>query len=194
MWLDPSGLDENDPTKRDPTLDMYNPVNGPPYSIEFQARYREAQRQRNHRITAWAKAEKKRLANAGISGTIFTVPRTFADLRFVDPAIDPSNRRVPWCYYRDPKTANNGVCLLARTCTLDSWLSMWSLSESQSRFEKQAAEFSLPTLVLQSMADEGVHPSMAREIYDTVRSKNKELIFIPGQLFLMTARKNSTMR
>lgn len=58
-WLDPSVIDEFDPTTRDPSLDMYNPLNGPPYSTEFQARYREAQRQRNHRITTWAKTERR---------------------------------------------------------------------------------------------------------------------------------------
>ena len=41
-WLVPSVIDENDLTKRNPSLDMYNPTNGPPYSTEFQSRYREA--------------------------------------------------------------------------------------------------------------------------------------------------------
>src|SRR5690606_14270494 len=40
-WLDPSILDEQDPTKRDPELDIYNPdnPNQPPYSPEFIERY-----------------------------------------------------------------------------------------------------------------------------------------------------------
>ena len=54
-WLDASILDESDPTKRDPELDLYNPdnPNQPPYSAEFLARYRQAQIDRNRRITAW---------------------------------------------------------------------------------------------------------------------------------------------
>ena len=56
-WLDASILDESDPTKRDPELDLYNPdnPNQPPYSQEFLARYRQAQIDRNRRITAWVK-------------------------------------------------------------------------------------------------------------------------------------------
>lgn len=179
-WMDPSVLDENDPTNRDPTLDMYNAVNGPPYSPEFQTRYREAQRQRNHRITAWAKQELKRLNECGISDRIFSVSRTLADLRFLDPAIDPSERETPACYMGDPKKANNGVTFLARATTLQTWLSMWSLEDSQSRFKYQAATFSLPTIVIQALGDIGVFPSMAREIHEMVGSKDKELVFIPG--------------
>ena len=72
-WLDPSVIDEFDPTKRDSSLDMYNPVNGPPYSIEFQERYRKAQRQRNDRITAWVKAERRLLNEAGVEDRMFRV-------------------------------------------------------------------------------------------------------------------------
>src|SRR5262249_51900687 len=53
-WLDPSVTDESDPVSADPALDPFNTGNGPPYSQEFQRRYRAAQRDRNERITAWA--------------------------------------------------------------------------------------------------------------------------------------------
>ena len=189
-WLDPSVVDEKDPTVRDASLDMYNPVNGPPFSQEFQARYRKAQKQRNQRITAWAKAEQKRLASAGIPDRIFTVDRTFADLRFIDGSIDPSDRPVPACFHGDPQKANNGVGLLARACTLETWLSMWSLDESKSRFELQAATFSLPTLVVQCTADIGVFPSMAQHIYDLVGAKDKKIRFIPGAHFFEDGQDN----
>lgn len=189
-WLDPSVIDENDPLNRDPTLDMYNPVNGPPYSQEFQKTYREAQRQRNHRITAWAKKEQKRLNDAGIPDRIFTVDRTFADLRFMDPSIDPSERPSPACFHGHPEKANNGIGLLARANSLETWLSMWSLEESKSRFTLQAASFSLPTLVVQTTADVGVFPSMAQEIYDSIGSKNKTIRFIPGAHFFEDGQEN----
>ena len=48
LSLDPAIVDENDPKKVDPTLDLFNPANGyrkPPeaskYSEEFLARYRQ---------------------------------------------------------------------------------------------------------------------------------------------------------
>ena len=189
-WLDPSVIDENDPLNRDPALDMYNPANGPPYSQEFQKTYREAQRQRNHRITAWAKNEQKRLNDAGIRDRIFTVDRTFADLRFMDPSIDPSERPTPACFHGRPKAANNAIGLLARANTLESWLSMWSLEESKSRFALQAANFSLPTLVVQATADVGVFPSMAQEIYDSIGSKNKAIRFLSGAHFFEDSQKN----
>src|SRR6202161_3939928 len=58
-WMDGSILDESDPTKRDPELDLYNPdnPNQPPYSEEFLARYRQAQIDRHRRITRWGEEE-----------------------------------------------------------------------------------------------------------------------------------------
>lgn len=180
-WLDPSVTDEHDPVQRDPTLDMYNPLNGPPYPPQFQRRYREAQRQRNKRTTAWARAELKRLNDAGIEDRIFTVYRTSADLRFTDPTIDPSDRPSPACLQgNDPEKANRGLGYLARATTLQSFLSMWSLEESKSRFELQAASFSLPTLVIQSTQDVSIFPSMAQSLFDMVGSKDKELRWVPG--------------
>jgi pimeloyl-ACP methyl ester carboxylesterase len=179
-WLDPSVLNEADPTQRDPSLDMYNPVNGPPFSQNFQSRYRAAQKARNHRISAWAKAELQRLNEAGISDRIFNVERTNADLRFLDPAIDPSERPTPACFQGDPETANNGVGFLARCQTLKTWLSMWSLEDSQSRFKHQAATFSLPTIVIQGLGDVGVFPAMARDIYSMIGSPEKDIRFVKG--------------
>src|SRR3984957_875713 len=43
-WLDPSVTDESDPLSADPALDPFNPDNGPPYSEDFQRRYRAGQR------------------------------------------------------------------------------------------------------------------------------------------------------
>ena len=190
-WLDPSVVDENDPTTRDSSLDMYNSNNGPPFSMEFQSRYREAQRQRNHRITAWAKAELKRLNDAGVEDRMFAVYRTSADLRFTDPTIDPSDRPSPACLQgSDPEKANRGLGYLARANMLKTFLSMWSLEESKSRFKTQAAAFSLPTLVIQATHDVSVFPSMAQGIYDMLGSKNKELRWVPGAHYFEDSKES----
>ena len=101
-WLDPSVIDESDPTSRDPQLDMYDPCNGPPYSDEFITRYRAAQRDRNDRLTNWCIERLDHLQASGIGDQLFVMRRTWADPRFVDPAIDPSNRTTPRCYLGDP--------------------------------------------------------------------------------------------
>ncbi|KAL6404497.1 hypothetical protein AUP68_13890 [Ilyonectria robusta] len=182
-WLDPSVVDDNDPTNTDPSLDMYNPVNGPPYSPEFQARYRAAQIQRNHRITRWAKDELKRLNQAVTPDRIFNLFRNFADLRFLDGNIDPSEREIGKCFYGDPKNANRGVPLIARSSTIRTWLEMWSLEDSPSRFVKTAPNFKIPVLVLQTTGDISVFPYDARKLHELVASKDKELQFIPGAHF-----------
>ena len=89
-WLDPAITDESDPLSRDPELDMFDVRHGPPYPPEFVARYRAAQAERNERISAWCRAELARLKAAGAYDRSFAVPGTWADLRFLDLTIDPS--------------------------------------------------------------------------------------------------------
>ena len=84
-WMDAAVVDENDPVATDPELDLFDEVNGPPYSPEFIARYRSAQIARNHAITDWAEMELKRVRAAGFSDRPFSVMRTWADPRMVDP-------------------------------------------------------------------------------------------------------------
>src|SRR5271154_6232987 len=102
MWMDASVVDEFDPTLTDETLNPFNPEHGPPYSADFIAGYRAAQRARNQKITNWAKAELVRLSAAGVPDILFPLYRTWADLRFMDGAIDPSDRPSPGCYRGHP--------------------------------------------------------------------------------------------
>ncbi len=179
-WMDASVTDETDPGKTDPSLDPFSKANGPPYPQEFISRYRAAQRARNQRITDWAKTELARLNAAGIPDRIFPLFRTWADLRFMDPAIDPSERACPGCYAGPPPTANKSPLGIGRASTLKAWLSMWSLETSQCRGEVQLAKLALPALVVQSMADMGVFPSDARMIFEAIASTDKKLEFLPG--------------
>ena len=92
-WLDPSVVDEADPVATDESLNAFNADHGPPYSPAFVTRYRAAQRARNQRITDWAKQELARVNAAGISDRLFPLFRVWADLRFMDGSIDPSDRK-----------------------------------------------------------------------------------------------------
>lgn len=179
-WMDPAVVDERQPLLTDPALDMYNPDNGPPYSQEFVARYREAQRARNRRISVWAKTELERTLAAGYSDGLFTVQRTWADLRFVDPALDPSDRPTPACYRGDPEATNRGVDGIGVLNTLRTWLSMWSLDDSQCLSSEHLGAIAVPALVVQPTMDSGVFPSDARAIFDGLGTVDKRLVEMPG--------------
>lgn len=182
-WLDPSVVDETDPVKTDPSLNIYDPSNKPPFSKEFLDRYRAAQVARNDRITDWAIKELERLNATGIPDRLFPLYRTMADPRFIDATIEPSERPANNCYSGNPEQANRGVGLLGRVNTLQTWLSMWSLQKSKCRLEPYTAVFTVPTLVIQGTADAGVFPSDAKRIFDSIKVEDKELRMIPGSHF-----------
>ena len=179
-WLDPSVLDETDPVPTDPSLDMFHPDNKPPYTDAFQKRYRAAQRERNDRISDWATAELERLRAAEIPDRVFPLFRVWADLRFMDPAIDPSDRPCPHCYAGDPARANRMPMNLGRANMLRSWLAMWSLKESKVRVHLQLPKVENPALVVQGTSDSGCFPSDARAIFDALGSHDKQIEMIPG--------------
>ena len=179
-WMDASVVDESDPTRTDERLDPFNLANGPPYSPDFVVRYRAAQRARNQRITDWVKGELARVNAAGVPDRIFPLFRVWADLRFMDPTIEPTDRPCPGCYAGAPATANRGPVVVGRANTLKTWLSMWSLETSHCQGPEQLAQVALPSLVIQSTADMGVFPSDARGIFDAIGAADKSLELIPG--------------
>jgi hypothetical protein len=182
-WLDPSVVDESDPLSVDPTLDMNNPEHVVPFKGEFIDRYRRAQEDRNHRITAWCIEELNRMSAAGAYDRVFNVFRTWADLRFLDLDIDPSDREVG-CYFGDPKVANYLPYGLATTNTLRAWLSMWSLTESQCRAQPHLARITEPSLVVQSSDDQGCYPSDAQAIFRGLATEDKTLDTLRGDHYL----------
>jgi esterase/lipase len=68
--------------------------------------------------------------------------------------------------------------------TLRTWLSMWSLEESQCRGAPHLARIDVPALVVQSLADTGVFPSDAHAIHDALGSRDKTLELIAGDHYL----------
>jgi len=183
-WMDPAVTDERDPASVNPTLDMFNPDNGPPYALDFIRSYRAAQEARNHRITDWAIAELERLARLGIQDRAFNLFRTWADPRLLDASLDPSDRPIGVCYAGDPRTANYSPRGIGLTSTCRTWLSMWSLRESQCRGAPHLARIRVPALVVQSTADTGVFPSDARAIHAALGTTDKTLDFMTGDHYL----------
>ncbi len=182
-WLDPSITDETRPFDRDPRLDLYA-ADGPrpPYSAAFVAEYRAAQIARNRRITAWAKQELAALKAAGLADheRCFTVQGTMADPRFLDPTLDPSDRRPNWCMLGDPKVVNDGPVGLARFTTLRSWLSQWAYDESNADGLKCAARIACPMLVIENSADDACTPSHAARLMDAAVHCTKDHHVIEG--------------
>jgi pimeloyl-ACP methyl ester carboxylesterase len=183
-WLDPSVIEESDPLSVDQALDPFNPDHGPPYSAEFQSRYRAAQRARNERITDWTLAQLDALAGTRARDRLFTISRSWADLRMIDPAIEPSDRRANWCYLGDPRKANYGVFGVGTVSTLRSWLSMWSLRTSQCIAAPHLARITLPSLVIHASADACVYDSDSRALHDALAAPDKRLEFIKADHYL----------
>jgi len=182
--IDPSVRHELDPDDRDIELDIYDPrnPNQPPYSREYIARYRAAQLARMRSITTWAKQTLNELKkrNTGEMERPFIVHRTLADPRFLDPALDPNDRRPNWCYMGNPETVNTGPVGLARFTTLRSWLSQWSLDDSCGNGLEGARRMRVPLLVIENSADDAVpqtHPNM---LFEAAASQDKTFRVIKG--------------
>jgi len=182
--LDASILDELDPSKKDPLLDLYDPENPnkAPYTPEFLTRYRAAQIARSRRITAWAKHKLAQLKAAGRPNDEFgfVVHGTMADPRWLDATIDSNERRPNWSFLGDPQTVNNGPAGLARFCTLRSWLSQWSYDESRADGLACARTISIPALVVGNSADEICTPSHTLALFNAIGHDNKEKHEIKG--------------
>ncbi len=121
-------------------------------------RYRAAQINRNNAITDWAEAELKRVHAAGFADRPFTVLRTWADPRMVDPLLEPTKRPANMCYAGVPAKANRSAHGIAAACTLRNWLGMWSLRHAQTRAEPHLARIDCPALVMNAEQDTGVYP------------------------------------
>jgi len=185
-WMDGAVVDENDPVATDPDLDIFDERNGPPFQAEFVERYRSAQLARNHAITDWAETELKRVRAAGFSDRPFTVMRTWADPRMVDPTLEPTKRQPNMCYAGVPVRANRSSHGIAAACTLRNWLGMWSLRHAQTRAEPHLARVDCPALVINAEADTGVFPSDAKRIYRALASDDKTQVSIDTDHYFTT--------
>ena len=181
-WIDPSVLDENDPDRRDPELDLYHPDNKPPYSAAFLQRFRAAQLARVRRRTAWVREVLERLRKQGglEMERGFVTHRTMAEPRFLDGTIDPNDRPIGSCFMGNPETVNTGPVGSARFSTLRSWLSQWSIDDTHAHGEKCAEKITVPMLAIEHSADDAVPQPHTRRIFEASASADKTMECIQG--------------
>jgi alpha-beta hydrolase superfamily lysophospholipase len=182
--IDPSVKDELNPDEREVELDIYDPrnPNQPPYSPEYIQRYRASQLARMRRITAWVKQTltKLKTRDSGEMERPFIVHRTLADPRFLDPMLDPNDRKPRWCYMGNPETVNTGPVGLARFTTLRSWLSQWSLDDSCGNGLEGAKRIKAPLLVIENSADDAAPQTHPKMLYEAAASPDKTFRIIKG--------------
>ena len=184
-WLDPAIVDESAPFTRDADLDAFNPRNGPPFSGEFIARYRAAQLARNRRITAWAQEQLAVLTGGGhwppgLDDLAFVVHGTSADLRFLDSAIDASDRTTGSTLWGAPEVANYLPAGVSRYTTLHSWINQWSVDQTLGNALRWLPTVEAPVLVLGGSADSGSPPAIFGQLHDAVEIAQKKQIVLDG--------------
>jgi alpha-beta hydrolase superfamily lysophospholipase len=177
-WLDPAIKNEAQPLARDAGLDMFDPRNGPPYSEGFMTAYREAQRERNRRITEWV--QRQLAAAAGSGGSLpddlpFVVHGTCADPRFLDLTIEPDDR-TGGTLWGEAHVANYLPASLGHYSSWHSWLSQWGLTTTNCDGPLHLSRVSVPVLVMYGTADQACFRSDALSLYDAVSHNDRELI------------------
>ena len=200
LALDPSvgGEDGNDPLEYDPTLDMYNSDNGPPYSPEFRARYEAAQVERNYKITQWCRTSIERMEKAGnslMADIPFIVHRTDANLRFLDKTMDASDRTGLTIWDEDPRVANytpgplRGPRTRLRIMTLRSWISQRGLETSQFDVERFLPHCKIPTLVVCGTA-ESAGTEHSTRIFESAPDPDKKMVWIKDGTHFMRGQED----
>lgn len=183
-FVDPSVIDENDPTRRDPELDLYDPrnPNQPPYSADFLAVFRKAQRNRLDRRTALVRQLLEDI-KAGRTDEVeraLLFHRTLADPRWLDATIEPNDRRSGWCFLGEPRASNNSPAGVARYSTLRAWLSQWSLGHTNARALDNAPAITVPLLAIENGADNAVPQPHTRAFFNAAGSADKSYELIRG--------------
>ena len=194
-WLDPAIVDESDPDNRDSGLDMFSSRNGPPYGQQFLERYRSEQVARNQRIREWVLDRLKALAaqDPPRDDFAFVVHGTCADPRFLDLSLDPSDRS-PGTLWGDAYTANFAPATLGRHTSARSWLSQWSLDDSQGNGLRHLPHVSVPVQVVYGTADTAAFPGHARSLYEAVAHQDKQIVPLHGANHYFTGQAQHVER
>ena len=137
------------------------------------------------------------------NGHVCTFPtRPFlpCDCRFfhrLDLSVDPNDRPVAGsCFLGDPQVANRSPNGLARFCTHQSWVSQWSYDKSNGNGLTHVARVSVPTLVLENSADDGVPASHLRDLFAASGAKDKHAscLPLPRLFFVVPTPRTHTAR
>lgn len=203
--IDPSVADESDPLSVIPELDPFNPANGyrpapepSSYAPDFIERYRAAQRARVERLDAVARERvaaareaQRRFKEGGdpadrraaLATEFLTVQRTDADLRCMDPSIDPNDRPYGSLFGARPDLTDYGVVGFGRLTTPEAWLSTWSGLSSRAGFLRCAPAVTMPTLFIEITGDQACFPDDARAMVAAFGTDDVEHVRVRGKHF-----------
>lgn len=203
--IDPSVVDERDPTAIDPDLDAFNPRNGfaepgnsSSYSPEFIHKYRRAQAARIDRIDEVARryVEEAREANALFQSTgdpvhrrralaprLIVVHRTDADLRNLDLSIDANQRPYGSLFGRRPDLTNYGLLGFGRISTAEAWMSTWSVNTTNATFLRCAPDVTPPALLVEFTGDQASFPADIEEMAAALGSEDITVDAVDGTHF-----------
>jgi hypothetical protein len=184
-WIDPAVIDEQDPLSSDPSLDMFNPANGPAYSAEFLVRFRAAQRDRLDGLERWAKAKLRQLRaiEGGPTDMAFIVHRTLADPRCLDPSIDPNDRPPGTTVWGAPYAQNYSGNSMGRFTTLTAFLSQWAPC-SRGDGPECLSRTSVPVLLAEHSADASTFPSDHSEWMKAAGERGRRFLLVGGNHYL----------
>jgi pimeloyl-ACP methyl ester carboxylesterase len=159
-WIDPAVIDEHEPSLSDPSLDMFDEGNGPPYSRAFLERFRTQQIDRLNRIDAWVteRLTTLRSVQCGYRDQAFVIHRTLADPRCLDPGIDSNDRTPRTTVWGPPRAQNYSANSMGRFTTLTGFSSQWS-PRSRGNGPVNLACTSVRVLLAEHTADASVFPT-----------------------------------
>jgi pimeloyl-ACP methyl ester carboxylesterase len=103
--------------------------------------------------------------------------RTLANPAYLDPTIEPNNRKRGSIFApADPIVGNYGPGGLARVMTPRAWLSTWSGLSSQADLPDTIGHVTVPTLIVYADGDSDIFPSEQREIFEKSGAADRQFV------------------